>query len=258
MNRAVCEAWLARFRADPLAWPFREAMARLEGTALDVATLAIALDPLAGVHFAVSAKPLRKRRGQQAPRDVTAYDRSIVEQRVVPTRGDNAHDLANALAWAVFPASKTALHARQLVAVREAHARASDRPWTRSPEGDALAMLDEGGIPVVVNQALAEDVSRKLLAGDDEAIAEHAARGETLGIVFGHGLLEHLGRERDASWRPMAGMAVALPFAGDPRRVPLADVDLALAARIADPASFRLRTGYGIGSATPSVLGRGS
>ena len=119
-------------------------------------------------------------------------------------------------------------------------------------------MLDEGGIAVVVNPAFADDVSRELLAGDDEALAEHAARGETLGIVFGHGLLEHLGRDSDAGWRPMAGMAVALPFPGDPRQVPLADVDRALAARIADPASFRLRTGYGIGSATPSVLGQGS
>lgn len=258
VSASVSGAWLARFRAEPLAWPYRDAIARLDETELDVATLAAALDPLAGVHFAVSVTPRRKRRGDRTSRDVTAYDRSIVEERVVPTREDNVHDLANALAWAVFPASKTALHARQLVAVREARSRVTGGPWTRSAEGDALAMLDEGGIAVVVSQEVADDAARKLLAGDDEAIAAHAARGETLGIVFGHGLLDHLGRERDAGWRPMAGLAVALTFPGDPRHVPLADVDRALAARIADPASFLLRTGYGIGSATPSVLGRGS
>jgi hypothetical protein len=259
------ETWLQRFRGDPLAWPYREVLARIEGDAPDVAALARALDTIAGVRFERSQPPpRRRRRGSKPPRDVTAYDRSIVEQRVVPTREHNDHDLANALVWARFPASKAALHARQLLAVREARASVESKagagpgaPWTRTAEGDALAMLDEGGIAFVVREARASELADELLRGDDPAVATRAAAGDALGIVFGHGLLEHQGRPRAADWRPMAGLAVILPFLGDPREVPLVEVDRALAARIDDPTSFRARDGHGIGSATPSVLGTG-
>lgn len=249
--------WLGRFREEPLGWPYRAVMARLTTDTPDVATIAAALDPLARIHFGVSRPSGRRRRGGRPARDVSAYDRSIVEARVVPTREDNDHDLANALAWAVFPASKAALHARQLVAVQRAEASGTGGVFTRTPEGDALAMLDEGGIAVVVHSEVAREVGAELLRGDDQALGQRARDGHALGIVFGHGLLEHLGRARSEAWRPMAGLAVALPFAADPREVPLTAVDLALAARVADPAFFATRTGNGIASAVPGVLGLG-
>lgn len=258
----MVETWLQRFRGDPLAWPYREALSGFADDAPDVAAIATALDALAGVRFERSEPISRRKRRGRPPRDVTAYDRSIVERRVVPTREANDHDLANALAWAVFPASKAALHARQLRAVQEARAGAgaslgatAATTWTRTAEGDALAMLDEGGITFVVRDAEASELSAELLRGDDAAVARRTARGGAVGIVFGHGLLEHLGRPRTDDWRPMAGLAVVLSFPGDPREVPLTQVDRALAARIGDPTAFRTREGHGIGSATPSVLG---
>lgn len=254
----MTDTWLGRFRAEPLAWPYRPALSRLAGDDPEVSAIEHALGELAGVRFVASVvPPRRRRRGQRPSRDVTAYDRTIVEERAVPTREHNDHDLANALAWAAFPRSKAALHARQLVAVRTAHARAEEGTWARTPEGDALAMLDEGGIAFVVRAELVDDVAGELRAGDDGAVGRRAARGEALGIVYGHGLLEHLGRRRDDAWRPMAGLAVPLPFPGDPREVALGEVDRALASRISDPAAFRARDGHGIASATPSVLGLG-
>src|SRR5690606_30281869 len=133
--------------ASPLGWPFGPLAQLLDGAAgvPPVDVLDAALAARAGVRF-VPARPAGRKRAA-APADPAAYDASIVERREVPTRPGNAHDYANALIWATFPRSKRAHHARQLGVVRAA--AHPGRPWTRTEEGDALAMLDEGGIVVV-------------------------------------------------------------------------------------------------------------
>ena len=135
------------------------------------------LHALAGVRF--HRQPPRPRRG----RTRSTYDARIVTERVVPTRARSWHDLLNALVWARFPRAKAQLHARQH-RVLTSHPR--DRSDARGREGDALAMLDEGGVlltragPRLFGHGLAEGLvvgSPSLFArtlavpGDDEALA---------------------------------------------------------------------------------------
>lgn len=70
--------------------------------------------------------------------DKEPYDARIVNEGIVRTRDGSWHDFLNALVWATFPLAKTALHTRQHAIVVPGAAR-------RTPEGDALAMMDEGG-----------------------------------------------------------------------------------------------------------------
>lgn len=240
---------LASLLTSRLAWPYAP-LAPLLGSAgagvppVDVIDAALARR--AGVRF-VAARPARRRR-DAPPTDPAAYDAAIVERGEVPTRPGNAHDFANALVWATFPVSKRAHHARQLGVVRAA-ARPG-RPWSRSEEGDALAMLDEGGILIVARAPEVEDVERALVRGDDAELAARVAAGHALGVVFGHSIVEHLGRGEAP---PVAGLALAL--AGDPAAPDLDALDRALAAHVASPATFRSRRGHGIASARPDVLG---
>jgi len=99
--------------------------------------------------------PVRFVRASQ--RDLRLYDERIVKDREVSTRDGSWHDFLNALIWATFPLAKMALHRRQhgLVVPGAPH---------RTPEGDALAMLDEGGVlcvgpsaaPIVFGHAIFE------------------------------------------------------------------------------------------------------
>jgi hypothetical protein len=81
--------------------------------------------------------PVRFVRASQ--HDKRPYDARIVEEREVSTRDGSWHDFLNALVWATFPLAKNALHHRQ-------HALVVPGAPRRSPEGDAVAMLDEGGV----------------------------------------------------------------------------------------------------------------
>jgi hypothetical protein len=119
--------------------------------------------------------PPRRRRG--APIDTRSlYDARIAIDREVPTRARCWHDLMNALVWATFPRAKHALHTRQHRAITERLAPdARALPPARTPELDALALLDEGGVVVLSVDPY-----------DDRAAG---ARGA---IVFGHAIYESL------------------------------------------------------------------
>jgi hypothetical protein len=98
--------------------------------------------------------PVRFVRASQ--NDKAPYDARIVNEGVVRTRDGSWHDFLNALVWATFPLAKTALHRRQHRIVVPGAAR-------RTPEGDALAMLDEGGAffpngPIVFGHAIYESL----------------------------------------------------------------------------------------------------
>lgn len=83
---------------------------------------------------------------------------------LVPTRPGSVHDLLNALVWARFPQAKRALSERQLQIARGQLLPPQRR--VRTPEQDALAMLDEGGVlqgphlTAVFGHAILEDAIR--------------------------------------------------------------------------------------------------
>lgn len=126
----------------------------------------------------------RVRFARQHPREKVLYDARIVNEGLVPTRAGSWHDFLNALVWATFPQAKLALHRRQ-------HAIVVPGAPRRTTEGDALAMLDEGGVfrlpsgaLVVFGHAIYEGrvVGRRALAAglaldrDDDVDACAAAR----------------------------------------------------------------------------------
>jgi len=137
--------WDARFfEADPRFWPITPAALRFT-THQDFPTPEEHAAP--GVRFVTATKPRRTRRGPT--QRATGYDARIVGGEV-PTRARSWHDFLNALAWATFPKSKLALHARQAAAIRASVPDgARTLPNARTRELDALALFDEGGIIVL-------------------------------------------------------------------------------------------------------------
>jgi hypothetical protein len=148
------------------------------------------------------------------------YEAAVLAGRV-PTREHSWHDTFNVLAFALYPTSKAALHARCHVL---AQARARQLP--RSREEDALALIDEVSLLVAGSSEAIVAFERvrpsKSLAQLDAVVREHGLFVD----VLGHGLLEHL-----MLARPEVGagvVTIALPA-----EVTRARVDVALAQRIA-------------------------
>jgi len=166
------------------------------------------------VTFVVQAYPIRRRPGERAP-----YDRAIASEGRVPSRERSWHDFLNMLAWAAFPRTKAAIHARHLEA---AEMREGDASGNRGRERDALAMIDEGGVLVAAADAR---LAREALALDGSQFAALRSRGAATPLLFGHALAEHLVRARSD-----AGIhAAVLVVAAGP-----GDVDGAAAEAIAD------------------------
>ncbi|MDO9018238.1 MAG: DUF3025 domain-containing protein [Deltaproteobacteria bacterium] len=114
------------------------------------------------VRFAAS--PPRSRRAKLRSVE-SLYDVRIHRDGLISTRLANAHDLFNALVWAMFPWAKRALARRQHDAhLRRLGAEVRALPNARSREQDTLAMIDEGGV----------------------------LEGPAGGALFGHALYEHL------------------------------------------------------------------
>ena len=177
----------------PLVWPLARA-ARALGACDDfppVLALERVFDGVAGgppVRFEVAA-PRPRRRGALEPRAL--YDARITLDRVVPTRERSWHDLMNALAWGTFPLAKVALHARQHHAIAaRIEPDARRLPPTRTPELDALALLDEGGVVIVADDA--QRLRAAFDAGADDALKAEVSRGGAVALVFGHAIYETL------------------------------------------------------------------
>jgi len=136
----------------------------------------------------------RRRRHRTSPVDPRAlYDGRVTLAHEVPTRPRCWHDLMNALVWGTFPRAKLALHARQHRAIAaRVDPLACRLPPTRTPELDALALFDEGGV---------------LLLG-----------GKT--VVFGHAIYESLA----LGVRPAVVAAIELSTPSEPPDAVLAQV----------------------------------
>ncbi|UJR83333.1 DUF3025 domain-containing protein [Sandaracinus amylolyticus] len=169
-------ARLARFPRFP-------AVSELDATLRD----RLAIEP------GVALEPQVKTRRRRGPVDRDAlYEVRIHVHRRVPTRERSWHDLTNALVWAAFPRSKRALTARQLAILDAVLPRDAARlPSARTREQDALAMLDEGGIVVLVTHAHHGDATRAHEGGDEDALRQLRDGGHAAPLVFGHAMMEH-------------------------------------------------------------------
>jgi hypothetical protein len=125
---------------------------------------------LRAVRFAPPLPRRRRMRPRPALELADLYDGRVVLRGEVPCLAQSYHDFCNVLAWAAFPRSKRALHARQLRALEPLVTPGAARlPNRRTREQDALTLFDEGG--------------SLILAG-------HSERPRV--VLFGHGLMEHV------------------------------------------------------------------
>jgi len=209
--------WDPGFTAlSPLFWPIAGAAGALHSESFpQPEVIDAALGTRAGVRFERQRPVSRRRRGPRDPS--TLYDARI-KAGCVPTRPGSWHDLMNALVWATFPAAKRALHDRQHELVVPAAPGESAR---RPRELDTLALLDEGGLVVVVTAPFE----------DEGLLADALGRGEATAIVFGHAIYEGLALGREM---PLASVVCV---EGDPTAdegALLAGADQALALVVAD------------------------
>lgn len=147
------------------------------------------------------------------PDDGLYYEQRVGEQRQIPTRLGNWHDLFNAAIWLLFPQAKRALnrlHCRELAA----------GGGQRSPARDAATLLDESGLLLAYDPQqlpLAELLQRH--DWQELFVARRAAWWRCLQPwLFGHALYEKL-------LTPHLGMTAKcwlLPVTDDYWRQPMA------------------------------------
>jgi Protein of unknown function (DUF3025) len=77
-----------------------------------------------------------------------AYEPTILAAGEVATRAAHWHDLFNALCWMAFPATKSALNALHVAAMKQ-----SSNSTARGPLRDALTLFDESGVIVASRDA---------------------------------------------------------------------------------------------------------
>ncbi|HXN32319.1 MAG TPA: DUF3025 domain-containing protein [Polyangiaceae bacterium] len=158
-----------------LFWPLARAAAAIEHYEdfPPLEALALVFEGEPRVRF-VEAPPRRRRGAGVEARAL--YDARIALDGEVPTRVRCWHDLMNALVWGTFPRAKRALHARQHRGITEQLTPGARKlPPARTPELDALALLDEGGVV-----ALSLDPRGARASGASDT------------IVFGHAIYESL------------------------------------------------------------------
>ena len=159
-----------------------------------VAALDAAMRDRLALEPAVSLEPQVKVKKRGAPRDRdTLYEVRIHVHRRIPTRERSWHDLLNVLVWAAFPHTKRALVARQHAILEAIVPPGTTRlPGARTREQDALALLDEGGIVLMVPARDEAEVRRAHHEGDEDALRRLRDAGCLAPLVFGHALMEHV------------------------------------------------------------------
>lgn len=141
-------------------------------------------DRVAGLRHAVTGMPISLVSPEQGGEE--NYEARIFRSGRIATRGDNWHDLFNALVWSRFPRIKSALNLAQ---VRDMDAVGS---LQRTRRQAALTQFDEAGAIVVLRD-------RTLLDAWDQhqwlRLFLQQSRAWTYGRVqlhvFGHALFEH-------------------------------------------------------------------
>ena len=124
-----------------------------------------------------------------APVEGAAYEAHIADHDAVPTRPADWHDFFNALAWCVWPRTKSTCNRLHLQA---SEARSAAGLSGRGPLRDALTQFDECGVLVIGSDA---EILHLLAAHEwEEALWTRRARlvNWTRFLVFGHASWEQL------------------------------------------------------------------
>lgn len=119
----------------------------------------------------------------------TAYEAHVARHDAVPTRPGDWHDFFNALAWCVWPRTKSVCNRLHLQA---SEARTAAGLSGRGPLRDALTQFDECGVLVVGSDA---EILQLLAAHEWEAAFwQHRSRlvNRTRFLVFGHATWDQL------------------------------------------------------------------
>jgi hypothetical protein len=202
LRRGAADSYVTRFWEDPMFDVLREVAVRLDGLAAfpDVATLdARLLAPLrddprhAFDHVLELQQPTPRRDSKRLPPKSLAsfYDVRITDARRIPTRERSWHDVMNAIVFAAFPGTKTALHARQAAEVSRHFATSRKLPNARSRLQDVLALFDEGGVVLFGDTAAVARARPALLGGEGETLGAMVKERRLRAVVFGHAMLEH-------------------------------------------------------------------
>jgi hypothetical protein len=112
------------------------------------------------------------------------YEERIFQQGMVSTR-PNWHDFFNALMWCVFPHTKVMINARHAADIS-----AYGKP--RTPQRDALTVLDESGVIIVASRG---ELLQQVLdfAWENVFWQERAAWGREIScFMIGHATLEKM------------------------------------------------------------------
>lgn len=200
--------------AHPCWAAYRELLDRLPGGEFPTPAALSALLPT-GLQ---SASGMRIRFRPAAELPSVAYEQHIFETGEISTRAENWHDLFNALAWARFPALKSAMNAVHNRHLDEAHG------GRRGRHRDALTLLDESGALVLTTDATLRGALRE--KDWSRAFEERCdAWSSTAVLLPGHALLEKF----LAPYKAMTAQALILDLAAE---TPLEEVDALLAKRL--------------------------
>lgn len=112
------------------------------------------------------------------------YEARIFSRGQVPTRGENWHDLFNALVWLTFPKTKAALNRRHFLELRSGTAQ------NRGRVRDALTLFDESGVVIVCANAELAELVREFRWRELFWTRRAETIAQTQCFLFGHALYE--------------------------------------------------------------------
>ena len=160
-----------------------------------------------------------------------SYEGHVAQHGEVPTRSHDWHDFFNALAWRIWPRSKTALNHAHIAAL------ATREPGApRCRRRDALTQFDECGLLVVSHDARILDALARHAWHDVFVHARADLARSTRFLVFGHALWDQLRAPFHGLCAKTLHRHVPAAWFEQDTAARHADLDTWLAAQILDPA----------------------
>jgi hypothetical protein len=168
-----------------------------------------------------------------------AYETRIFQRAEIVTRAGSLHDFCNALAWLLFPRTKSVLNAIHVNAER------GGMPAIRGSARDAATLLDESGLLVACADAALLERWRAHAWCDAFWDMREAGAIALRAVVIGHGMLAKC----VAPFRAITGRALVLPLGA----ATLPTDPFALAAALDTAAAAHLAT-WGSNSTARALL----